>query len=178
MTSGWAISGTSILQSGYPFTVFTQAPFCLTETAGTVLRPGSACGDFNADGDNYDYPNVTNYTQNTSRQAWLNGTVFQPGQFTTPTLGTEGNELWGQFRGPRFAETDAALLKNTAITERVNLQLRFEFFNIFNHPNLNFFNALTGSDQPSQADLSSSTFGRVTGQALPRWIQIGANLTF
>ncbi len=179
VTSGWAISGTSILQSGYPFTVFTQAPFCFTQTAGTALRPGTPCGDFNADGDNYDYPNVTSYTQNTSRQAWLNGTVFQAGQFTVPTLGTEGNEQWGRFRGPRFAETDAALLKNTAITERVNLQLRFEFFNIFNHPNLNFFNNLNGTtDQTQQADLSNSTFGRATAQALPRWIQIGANLTF
>jgi len=33
-------------------------------------------------------------------------------------------------------------MKNTAISERVNLQLRAEFFNIFNHPNFalpNFF---------------------------------------
>lgn len=179
VTSGWEISGTSILQSGYPFTVFTQAPFCFTEVPGAVLGPGSPCGDFNADGDNYDYPTVANYRQNTSRQAWLNGTVFQAGQFSVPALGSEGNELWGRFRGPRFAETDAALLKNTNLTERVKLQLRFEFFNIFNHPNLNFFNNLNGTtDQTQQGDLSNPTFGRATGQYLPRWIQIGANLYF
>jgi len=38
-------AGTSILQSGYPFTVFTDASF----TGG---------GDYNADGDNLDFPNA------------------------------------------------------------------------------------------------------------------------
>ncbi|MBV9267479.1 MAG: TonB-dependent receptor [Acidobacteriaceae bacterium] len=178
VTGGWSVSGTSILQSGYPFTVFSTAPFCLNEVPGTVLGRSSPCGDFLANGDNYSYPNVTSYKQNTSRQAWLSGTVFQPGQFTIPALGTLGNEVWGGFRAPRFAETDAALLKDTAITERVKLQLRFEFFNIFNHPNLNFFNSQNGFDQSVQADVSSSTFGKVTGQSLPRWIQIGANIVF
>jgi hypothetical protein len=163
VTGGWSITGTSILQSGYPFTVYTSAPF-------------AAGGDYNADGDNYDYPNVSSYAQNTSRSAFLNGGVFSAGQFTKPTPGTSGNENWGQFRAPRFAETDAALLKDTAITERIKLQLRFEFFNIFNHPNLNFFPNTTS--RSPQADLSSATFGRATQQFLPRWIQFGANILF
>jgi hypothetical protein len=102
-----------------------------------------------------------------TRQGFLNG-VFTPGQFTNPAFGQEGNERWGQFRNPKFAETDAALLKDTTIAEQVKLQLRFEFFNVFNYANLNSINA----------NLSSATFGRATSQALPRWIQLGANLTF
>jgi hypothetical protein len=37
--------------------------------------------------------------------------------------------------GPTYKQWDLAIYKNTAITERVNLQLRAEFFNILNHPN-------------------------------------------
>jgi hypothetical protein len=37
--------------------------------------------------------------------------------------------------GPTFKQWDLALYKNTAITEKLNVQLRAEFFNILNHPN-------------------------------------------
>ncbi|HEX4810842.1 MAG TPA: TonB-dependent receptor [Bryobacteraceae bacterium] len=168
-TSGWSLTGTSILQSGYPFTVYTSAAFLPLKNANGVFTGYAAgSGDYNADGDNYDYPNVSNYAENTSRQAFLNG-VFSSGQFGAPsTFGSEGNEKWGSFRSPRFAETDAALLKDTVIKERLKLQLRFEFYNIFNHPNL----------QAVDANMADATFGRVTNQYLPRWIQFAADLTF
>jgi len=153
-TGGWGLSGTSIYQTGYPFTVFSGASF-------------SAGGDYNADGDNYDFPNATSYQQATARTAYLSG-VFPAGQFTTPPGGTEGNEKTGQFRNPAFIQTDTTVYKNTHITERLNFQMRFEFFNLFNHPNF----------QNIQADLSAGNFGKVTGQALPRWWQIGGKLTF
>ena len=73
LTSGWGVSALSIQQSGYPMTVITTAPF----TAG---------GDFNADGDNLDYPNVNSYDMNRSHDAYLNG-VFSPGQFSAPPSG-------------------------------------------------------------------------------------------
>jgi hypothetical protein len=38
-------------------------------------------------------------------------------------------------RGPSFKEFNFSIFKNTALTERVNLQMRAEFFNLFNHPN-------------------------------------------
>ena len=38
-------------------------------------------------------------------------------------------------RGPSFEEFNFALYKNTALGERVHLQLRAEVFNLFNHPN-------------------------------------------
>ena len=37
--------------------------------------------------------------------------------------------------GPGFHNVDFSLLKNTPITERMNLQFRSEFFNALNHPN-------------------------------------------
>jgi hypothetical protein len=37
--------------------------------------------------------------------------------------------------GPTYKQWDLAIYKTTAISERVNLQLRAEFFNLLNHPN-------------------------------------------
>jgi len=41
-----------------------------------------------------------------------------------------------QFLGPRFKTIDFAVIKNTAITERVSAQFRVEMFNVFNILNL------------------------------------------
>jgi len=154
VTNGWSISDVTILQSGTPFVVYTNASF-------------QAGGDYNADGDNYDFPNVASYSQGTSRQAYLNG-IFSAGQFTAPTTGTEGNESPYRFRQPGYANTDISLAKNTKIVERVNFQLRFDFFNAFNRPNLNSVDA----------NLPDGSFGKATNQYNPRWIQLGANINF
>src|SRR6185437_2656038 len=162
VTEGWALSGTSIYQSGLPYTPYTNAAFA-PNGANTGYAPGS--GDFNADGDNFDYPDVPSYSESTSKSAFLTGVFSDPAtQFTAPaTYGVEGNEKTGQFRGPNFAETDAALYKNTRITEKLNFQIRFEFFNLFNRANLSNFDV-------NLADLNSN-FGKATGQQLPRWWQ-------
>jgi carboxypeptidase family protein len=166
--SGWSLSGTSTAQNGNPFTVVTRASFQpLRDATGKFIGFAPGSGDYNADGFNLDYPNVSTYKLPTSRSAFLNG-LFSPGIVSQPGFGTEGNEKPNRYRNPGFAETDASLIKSTAITERVSLQLRFEYYNIFNHPNLN------GVD----SDLSSGNFGRSTSQAQPRWLQLGAKIYF
>ena len=166
--SGWILSGTTIVQSGYPFVVSTNASFePVANASGTYIGYAPGSGDYNADGDDYDYPNVTSYQQSTSHRAFLNG-VFTTANFPQPSFGSEGNERFNRFTGPNFDESDVALLKNTAIREGVAFQLRFEFFNVFNRPNL------TSMD----TNLPDGTFGRATGQLAPRFIQIGGNLTF
>jgi Carboxypeptidase regulatory-like domain len=167
--SGWQLSGTTIIQSGSPFTVSTNAAFApLKDAAGnfTGYAPGS--GDYNADGDNFDFPDVNSYHYSTARKSYLNG-LFPAGTFTAPTtFGVEGNEAYNRFRQPGFNQWDTALLKNTAITERVNFQLRFEFFNVFNRANLNTVDA----------NLPDGNFGKATAQYTPRFLQFGGNLTF
>jgi hypothetical protein len=37
--------------------------------------------------------------------------------------------------GPHYRNFDFSLNKNTKLTERVSMQLRADFFNLFNHPN-------------------------------------------
>jgi hypothetical protein len=167
LTNGWGISGTSIYQTGYPFTVLTTAAYNGANYVAGANAHTTGTGDYLANGDNFSYPDVTSYQQPTSRTAYTSG-VFTAGQFTVPVAGTNGNEKTGQFRYPPFIQTDLTLYKNTHITERFNFQFRFEFYNVFNHANF-----LTIQD-----DLSQSNFGLVNSQSLPRWWQIGGKLYF
>jgi hypothetical protein len=47
-------------------------------------------------------------------------------------LGTLGNSAVGSCSGPGLANTDFSLYKNFKATERITVQFRFEFFNLFN----------------------------------------------
>lgn len=165
LTNGWGLSGTSIYQTGYPFTVFTSAAYNGANYVAGANAQTTGTEDYLANGDNFSYPDVGSYHQGTSRPAYTTG-IFTPGQFLVPIAGTNGNEKTGQFRYPPFIETDLTLYKNTRITERLNFQFRFEFYNVFNPANF-----LT-----IQNDLSQSNFGVVNSQSLPRWWQIGGKL--
>ena len=175
--SGWQLAGIVVLQSGYPFTVLTTAPFAAQSVNGGPLTflPGS--GDFNADGDNLDIPNASSYAQPKGRKSYINGLFPQCsgtaldgcGPFTLPNVGEEGNEQINQFRNPGFAQTDLTLKKVTGITERVKLELRFDLFNAFNRVNL------TPVD-PNAND--GPVFGTSTSTQLPRQGQIAARVTF
>jgi hypothetical protein len=50
----------------------------------------------------------------------------------------------------------------------LRLQLRFEFYNVFNRVNLGGINS----------NLTSASFGKATSQLNPRNIQLGAKLMF
>ena len=183
LTSGWGVSGTSIYQNGYPAMVTTSAPFLANCKNGNLSTAAPYCsasnpavsyaagsGDYNADGDGTDYPDITSYSQGSSKSAFLKG-VFSSGQFSSPaTFGSEGNEKSNQFRQPNFIETDMNIYKKTRIAEGVDFQIRFEFFNIFNRVNL------TGFDS-NLAD-QGGNFGKATAQQLPRNWQIGGRFTF
>jgi hypothetical protein len=190
-TGGWGISGTSIFQSGYPFTADNTAsyqPICADTSPTAAPCPsalnhaigyGPGSGDYNADGVTgissnptfgLDYPDVNSYSQKDTRTAFLNG-VFAPGQFTPPAFspnGAEGNEKHNQFRGPNFAETDINFYKNTRITERVNFQFRFEVFNLFNRANLSTVDT----------HLLDGNFGKATQARIPRYWQLGGKISF
>jgi hypothetical protein len=180
LTGGWGISGTSIYQSGEPFTVGafnSYQPICGNTTPGAPPCPsaanpavgyGPASGDYNADGVNNDFPNAVAYHQSTSRSAFLSTGSIPRSNFAVPTFGQEGVEKVGQFREPNFAETDINVYKDTHITERVSFEVRFEFFNLFNRPNLlNVDNNFTDGN-----------FGLATASHLPRWWQLGGKITF
>ena len=62
-----------------------------------------------------------------------NGTAI----FSIPAPNTIGTCGRNSFRGPGFRQWDFNLNKTTKITERISFQVRFEIFNLLNHPNFN-----------------------------------------
>src|SRR5579884_2027988 len=97
------------------------------------------------------------------------GLWFNPAAFAYPTLRVEGNAGRNQFQVPGIANWDMSLFKNTPITERVNAQLRFEAFNVFNHTQFGVPNLVW----------PSPTFGTITStQVSARLLQLGLRLMF
>ena len=91
-----------------------------------------------------------------------------PNSFALENPGVIGNAGRNFFHGPGIANFDWGFYKNTNITERTSLQLRFEFFNLFNHAQ---FLSPSGN-------VNSSLFGRVTSARAPRYIQLAARFIF
>ena len=61
--------------------------------------------------------------------------VLNPAAFARPTPGTVGNFPRNGLRSPfSIAQLDAALRRRFNLTERVKLDVRAEYFNVFNHP--------------------------------------------
>jgi hypothetical protein len=99
---------------------------------------------------------------------------FNPLAFVQPLSGTYGNVGRNVLEGPSLVETDLSLAKRFTISEKLNLQFRAEFFNLFNHTNLNTPNpvvyaAATGGPSP--------TAGLITSTATTsRQVQLGLKL--
>ena len=101
---------------------------------------------------------------------------FNPEAFLVPVSGTYGNLGRNTLNGPGLSELDLSLRKNTAISERVNLQFRSEFFNILNHTNFGTPNTVVYS---SASSTPSPTAGVITSTATTsRQIQFGLKLLF
>lgn len=81
------------------------------------------------------------------------------------------------FRGPGRFNLDLALAKNTAITERVNAELRLEAFNVFNHAE--FANPDTNIDDDTFGQITSTTLGEGPNAVqTQRILQLAVRLTF
>jgi hypothetical protein len=101
--------------------------------------------------------------------AWFNTSAF-----VLPTPGTYGNLGRGTLIGPDLTQADIALMKNTRLAERFNVQFRTEFFNLLNHPNFGTPNPIVFS-----GSAFSATAGLITSTATTsRQIQFGLKLIF
>jgi hypothetical protein len=152
----WQLDGIATLLSGFPFT-----PQIGSNRSG--------------DGD-------TRNPDRPSLNPAFNGPVvlgnpnqwFDPSAFVLPAAGTYGDLGRGAYTGPGLAALDLSLVKNIAATERMNLQLRSEFFNILNHTNLGTPNAIVFS-----GGAISPSAGLITATATTsRQIQFGLKLIF
>jgi hypothetical protein len=63
------------------------------------------------------------------------GKIFNSAAFVAPPTGEQGDLGRNVLRGFGAWQADVAIQRQFALTEKVGLRLRGEFFNIFNHPN-------------------------------------------
>jgi hypothetical protein len=85
------------------------------------------------------------------------GRALNPAAFSTPAAGAMGNFPRNGLRSPYSVDqTDLALRRRFNLTERVKLNVRAEYFNVFNHP---MFGA-PGFNQP-ETYVGRSGFGQI-----------------
>jgi hypothetical protein len=132
LRNGWGFDSTVNLQSGQPFTLNYNGE-----------------DDYSGGGDGYDRPDVVGpiiYNKGNPADFLQLSSFAMPcteaaGKFSGGAADcVPGTRHYGTLRrnvlsGPTYKQWDLAIYKNTAITERLNMQLRADFFNILNHPN-------------------------------------------
>jgi Carboxypeptidase regulatory-like domain/TonB dependent receptor len=175
---GWQIGGVWLMQTGLPFTVVTSAPFHpVFDGSGNVI--GNTGGDYNADGSNYDVPNVPSFGRHLSgrsKEQFLSG-IFGPpssaaGLFPTPALGTEGNLGRNTYDQPGYNNVDLNISKFFSVPwffgERMKIEVKGEMLNLFNRANLQFVSS----------DMTSGNFGQATNSQPARTITIHVRASF
>ena len=131
--NGWGLNGILTAQSGMPFHMILEADDF--DGAGTYFAKPDVVGPVQ-----YNYSDPTKFLLLTSFAVpctpVATATGFN-GLASSCMPGTRhfGNEGRNSLVGPAFHQLDFSVFKDTSITERVKLQLRFEFYNLFNHPN-------------------------------------------
>ena len=174
LVRGWQLNSIVTVQSGRPVPIVSAL-----DTSGANSSVFPTPSNF------HQRPNLvagvnpinSNWASAPDVIGYLNGAAF-----SQPAFGTFGDLGRNSIFGPHFWNVDFAVTKNTPIRERINLQLRAEFFNIFNHPNFalpNFFvvPGSTGQGLITQTPDQAQTNPGLGGGG-PRVIQLGAKLTF
>ena len=64
--------------------------------------------------------------------------MLNPAAFAAPTSNLPGNLVRNSLRDFGAAQTDLAVRRRVNLTERVKLDFRVEYFNLFNHPMFSF----------------------------------------
>ena len=156
IAGGWTVSGITTVSSGLPFDIF--APFD-TQHTGLFSRP-----DLNA---GVAVPASSDPRTQTGPSIAL---------FSVPAFGSGGNLGRNHFRGPGVKNSDAVLNKQVGIHERVKLDMRFEFYNLFNRVQFS---------QPDNLLADASLFGHSTSEYIrpdgttgSRQIQLGMKISF
>jgi Carboxypeptidase regulatory-like domain len=187
VTEGWNISGITTFQSGFPLDIVDGAFPSLGASFLTFYStPGQSGG--------WDAPNLVGPIQyvnprtpmvvapnTTAANYWFDPTPSPvgcapgtppcvQGAFSAPTIGTQGNAGRDIIHGPGRNNFDFALMKDTRITERTKVELRFEFYNFFNHTQFD--------PNGINTNFNSSAFGTETAAFAPRTIQLAAKMFF
>jgi hypothetical protein len=184
--SGWQLSSIFTAISGRPITVIAGGG---TDTSGQGLDGSSIRGSWDGTPIKYNTRNpdtyiVENYTAPGQPDPCGNvsgngGLPLSP--FYDPCNGTVGNVRRNSLIGPGLAQWDMSLIKATQITERVNLEFRWEVYNLFNRANFYYLpnNVLNAGGFGQIKETSDVAAGNpVIAQGGPRNMNFSLKLVF
>jgi hypothetical protein len=190
VVNGWAVSGVTVAQDGFPLTPYDDRGGSIFGLGGG--SPVESTPDFAAG------MGPANIPTSGSVEQRLGGANGGPGYFnksafgTIPTIGgttpTNAGTIWGNaglglLLGPGQFNWDVSLSKTTkvgGIREGATLQFRAEFFNAFNHAQFNAPGIGTNSlSTGAGVDVNNPTFGQITSTSVnPRLVQFGLKYIF
>ncbi|HUZ95520.1 MAG TPA: hypothetical protein VMU57_11460, partial [Edaphobacter sp.] len=176
---GWEISGITTFNSGLSLSASQNVdPYaCTAPSTGNPAGPTNplcaaaspsgtypgGLGMISPNADILPRPDQVAPVHLTKTQAqWFTTSSFAQAQ------GHFGSSEAGSFLGPGTERIDLGLLKNFRFSESINLQLRAESFNLFNHTNFDTID--TG--------LVDGTFGQATSAHIPRTMQFSGKMYF
>jgi hypothetical protein len=160
LASGWSLSGTTRLSSGFPVTLYDPTDTSLLGTFGNGVNNNLV-----------DTPNYAPGCDLKINHDPARGPAFNTDCFSLPALGQRGNAPRRMFYGPGINNFDLALIKRVTFDKTRNLEIRLEAFNVFNHPQFYGAGAVDGN-------IVSPTFGEIESAAAPRFIQLAAKFSF
>ncbi|HTC93764.1 MAG TPA: carboxypeptidase regulatory-like domain-containing protein [Terriglobales bacterium] len=153
---GWGLSGIVESRTGLPATIFSGSRRGISDVLLIGNSNAVANGNVRAfrpvgltQVDTIPAPCARGVNTSSTNVAGV-ATVLCPNTagfpLTQPLLGNAGNSGRNDVPLAGYNDTDFAVFKNTSILEGKTLQFRWEFFNIFNHPNPSgFVNTLTSA---------------------------------
>ncbi|MFZ0561310.1 MAG: TonB-dependent receptor [Terriglobales bacterium] len=187
VSGGWSISGVVSLVTGMPFSVLDYDNF--NNTGEYYERPDLVGNPFAGSS------GPANYLHLSAFAASCNWNASDMGCDPITPNYHFGTSARNGFYGPHYRNFDFSLNKDTKLTERVSMQLRADFFNLFNHPNFanpvlpsfnvlwtqNGINANTGQGQnffPLTVTPDVGAQNPFLGGGGPRDIQVSARFSF
>jgi hypothetical protein len=181
---GWTISGVQNYTSGAPTMIVYGGAVGNVPSGNPYMGPNSFIARANS------VPGVPKKSAAVRNGTWdpnapdAQGAIYNYAAWTAPpefTLGTAPREDSAARKFGWLSE-DMSLIKRTNITERVNVEFRADFFNIFNRTVFGFDQ---GGDQYGTVIGGSSIgsgiggFGHISSQAnYPREIQFGLKINY
>ena len=164
---GWAVSGITSFQSGFPIRMITIDDQELENDTSGFEAPGRPVENGSV---HFVNPRSNNnyYFCQPSSGTTTGGAGSPNCNITDPDLGSLGGPR-SICCGPGINNFDVSLQKETALGERANAEFRAEFFNVFNHAQ--FLN-------PDGNFSDGTDFGRVTHTRDPRQIQFALKISF
>ncbi len=165
LTAGWTIAGITTFQSGFPLDVIDSS----FPSGGYQ----AAASDFSSwEGPNLVGPITYSNPHNSPNHAWFSASSFAP---VTPngnptSIASYGDAPRNVLHGPGINNWDFQLYKDTSINERMRVETRIEFYNVFNHTQFDPLGVIT--------DVSNPAFGEETRTHNPRFIQLAAKFYF